>query len=90
MSIVGAVLRYIFIIICVIAFGASVCFLDGFLKCRQSGADGKRTFTSRHSLVGSDGTVIGFLEDCVDIGNLMRIQAIILPIIVWSLYYSLS
>ena len=30
------------------------------------------------------------MEDCVDFGNLMRIQAIILPIICWSLYYSLS
>ena len=72
-SIVGAVLRYVFIIVCVIAFGASICFLDGYMKCRQSGADGKRTFTSRRSLVGSDGSVFGFIEDCVDIESLMRI-----------------
>ena len=64
--------------------------LDGFLKCRRSGADGKRTFTSRHSLVGQDGSFFGFIEDCVDYGGLFRIQAIILPIICWSLYYSLS
>ena len=89
-SIVGAVVRYVFIIILVIAFGASVCFLDGYLKCRQSGADGKRTFTSRHSLIGTDGSVYGFISDCVDLGSLARIQAIILPIIVWSLYYSLN
>ena len=90
MSIVGAVIRYVLIIMCVIAFGASVCFLDGYLKCRQSGADGMRTFTSRHSLVGTDGSVYGFVSDCVDLGSLMRIQAIILPIICWSLYYSLN
>ena len=75
---------------CVIAIGASFVMLDGFLKCRRAGADGKRTFTSRHSLVGSDGSFLGFMEDCVDFGGLMRIQAIILPIITWSLYYSLS
>ena len=34
-SIVGSVLRYMFIIACVIAFGSSVCILDGFLKCRR-------------------------------------------------------
>lgn len=89
-SVVGSVIRYIFIICCVIALGLSVCMLDGFLKCRQSGADGKRTFTSRHSLVGSDGSFFGFMEDCVDFGSVIRIQAIILPIICWSLYYSLS
>lgn len=72
-SVVGSVIRYIFIICCVIALGLSVCMLDGFLKCRQSGADGKRTFTSRHSLVGSDGSFLGFMEDCVDLGSVNRI-----------------
>ena len=89
-SIVASVVRYVFIIMCVIAVGASFVMLDGFLKCRQAGADGKRTFTSRHSPVGNDGTLIGFMQDCVDYGGLVRIQAIILPIICWSLYYSLS
>ena len=41
-------------------------------------------------MVGTGGSIFGFFEDCVDFGSLMRIQAIILPIIVWSLYYSLS
>ena len=30
------------------------------------------------------------MEDCVDFGSLFRTQAIVLPIIVWSLYYSLQ
>jgi len=89
-SIIGSVIRYVLIIACVIAVGICLCVLDGFLKCKRSGPDGSRTFTSRHSLVGSDGSVFGFMEDCVDFGSLMRIQAIILPIICWSLYYSLN
>ena len=87
---VGSVIRYVGIIMFVIAVAASIVLLDGFLKCRRSGADGKRTFTSRHSLVGTDGSFIGFMEDCVDFGSLIRIQAIVLPIICWSLYYSLN
>ena len=90
MSIVASVVRYIIIIFMIIAVGASFCMLDGFLKCRRSGADGLRTFTSRHSLVGSDGSFMGFISDCVDYGGLGRIQAIILPCILWSLFYSLS
>ena len=89
-SIVGAVLRYIIIICLVVAFGALICILDGYLKCRRSGADGKRTFTSRISLVGSEGSIFKFFEECVDFDQLMRIQAIILPIICWSLYYTLT
>ena len=89
-SVVGSVIRYVGIIMFVIAVAASIVLLDGFLKCRRSGADGKRTFTSRHSLVGTDGSFIGFMEDCVDFGSLIRIQAIVLPIICWSLYYSLN
>ena len=89
-SIIGSVIRYVGIIGFVIAMAASIVVLDGFLKCRQSGADGTRTFTSRHSLVGSDGSFLGFMEDCVDFGSLLRIQAIVLPIICWSLYYSLN
>ena len=72
-SVVGSVIRYLFYILVVIAVGACLVMFDGFLKCRQSGADGKRTFTSRHSIVGSDGSFLGFMEDCVDFGNLMRI-----------------
>ena len=87
---VGSVIRYIFIIMMVIWMAASIVILDGYLKCRQSGADGKRTFTSRHSLVGSESSIVGFMEDCVDFGSLVRIQAIVLPIICWSLYYTLS
>ena len=73
MSVVGSVIRYLFYILVVIAVGACLVMFDGFLKCRQSGADGKRTFTSRHSIVGSDGSFLGFMEDCVDFGNLFRI-----------------
>ena len=40
--------------------------------------------------MGSDGSFFGFMEDCVDFGSLFRIQAIVLPIICWSLYYSLN
>ena len=87
---VGSVIRYVGIIAVVVMTAASICLLDGFLKCRTSGADGKRTFTSRHSLYGNNGSFIGFLEDCVDFGALYRIQAIVLPIICWSLYYSLN
>ena len=72
-SIIGSVIRYVGIIVSVLFAAASIVLLDGFLKCRQSGADGKRTFTSRHSIVGSDSSFIGFMEDCVDFGNLFRI-----------------
>ena len=72
-SIVASVVRYVFIILCIIAVGAMFVMLDGFLKCRQSGADGKRTFTSRHSPVGRDGSLLAFMEDCVDYGGLVRI-----------------
>lgn len=89
-SVIGSVLKYIIIIMAVCAVGLLLCIFDGFLKCRRSGADGKRTFTSRHSIVGSDSSVLGFMEDCVDFGSVVRIQAIITPIICWSLYYSLS
>ena len=85
-SFVGQAIRYLLIIIGVIAFGASVCFIDGYLKCKTSGADGTRIFTSRPSL--GEG-FFEFVENCVDFGSLMRIQAIILPICIWSLYYSL-
>ena len=71
----------------VFALGASVCFLDGYMKCKPSGADGKRSFTSHMSFARISMT--GFLEDCVDLGSLLRIQAIIMPICLWSLYYSL-
>lgn len=88
-SIVSSILYYVIVNLLVIAFGSSVCLLDGVLKCRQSGADGSRTFTSRHSLVGQDSSAFGFFEDCVDMGALIRVEAIILPILFWSLYYSL-
>ena len=84
----GSFLRYLLLIITVIAVGAAICFLDGYLKCKSSGPDGKRTFTSRASLTGN--SVLGFMEDCVDIGSLLRIQAIIMPMIFWSLFYSLA
>ena len=69
------------------ALGASICMLDGYLKCKPSGTDGLRSFTSRHNL--SNGSVYDFAVDCVDVGTLLRIQAIIMPICLWSLYYSI-
>ena len=75
------------LIIVVTTLGAAICFLDGYLKCKSSGADGKRTFTSRANL---DNSVVGFLEDCVDLGSLIRIQAIIMPMVFWSLFYTLE
>ena len=86
-SIIGSVILYVGIILAVILVGLSICMLDGYIKCKTREAEGNRDFTSRESL---DDTFIGFLEDCVDLGSLMRIQAIILPIICWSLYYSLN
>lgn len=56
---VGSVIRYIFIILIVIAMAASIVMLDGFLKCRQTGADGMRTFTSRHGLIADDNSYLG-------------------------------
>ena len=41
-------------------------------------------------MVGQDSSAFGFIEDCVDMGALLRIEAIILPIIFWSLFYSLN
>jgi hypothetical protein len=32
---------------------------------------------------------MGFVQDCVDYGALLRIQAIILPILFWSMFYSI-
>ena len=88
-SVVKQFIRFLLLIIGVITLGASVCLLDGYLKCKSSGADGKRTFTSRASFVNNV-TIWGFVEDCVDIGSLLRIQAIIMPIFFWSLFYSLA
>lgn len=87
MSVVASVIRYVGIILFVILVAASICMLDGYIKCRTREAEGDRNFTSDTDF---DGTFYGFLEDCVDLGSLMRIQAIVLPIIAWSLYYSLN
>ena len=69
-SIVGSVIFYVGVILGVIFLGLSICMLDGYIKCKTREAEGNRDFTSRESL---DGTFIGFLGDCVDLGSLMRI-----------------
>ena len=45
------------------------------------------TFSSE---IATDLTLVSFIENCIDLGSLLRIQAIVLPIITWSLYYSLG
>ena len=86
-SLIGQFFRYLIILIGVFALGASICIIDGYLKCKPSGTDGLRSFTSRMSLTNS--SVYDFVQDCVDMGTLLRIQAIIMPICLWSLYYSI-
>lgn len=65
-------------------------FLDAYLKCHQSGIDGKRTFTSKEILTSFDSSIRHFIMDCVDYNGLLRIQVIIAFILFWSLYYSLN
>lgn len=69
-SVVASVIRYVGIILFVILVAASICMLDGYIKCRTREDEGNRDFTSRKSL---DGSFLGFLEDCVDLGSLIRI-----------------
>lgn len=83
-------IRYIILIIFSIGAGLGFSFLDGFLKCHQSGIDGGRTFTSKEILTSFDSSIKHFIMDCVDYGGLIRIQGIILLILFWSLYYSLN
>ena len=84
-------LRLMLQIILAIAIGASLCLFDGYLKCRPSGADGARTFTSWASLdYYNTGSIYGFVQDCVDYGALIRIEAIVLPIFFWSMFYTIQ
>ena len=36
-----------------------------------------------------DISIIDFFHNCVEFSTLARIQAIVMPIIIWSLYYTL-
>ena len=85
-SLIGQIFRCLLAFIGVMALGATLCILDGILKCKPSGTDGLRSFTSRRHSSVYDFAVV----DCVDIGALVRIWAIIVPICLWSLYYSIT
>jgi hypothetical protein len=64
----------------VLTLATSICFLDGYIKCQ-----------ARDDLVDLQRSdAYSFFENCVELDSVLRIQLILYPIIVWSLYYSLS
>jgi hypothetical protein len=81
------VLFYIFVIMSIIALSMSICVMDGYIKCSKRISDFDLTFSSE---IATDLGLMIFIENCIDLGSLLRIQAIVLPIICWSLYYSLG
>ena len=80
-------LFYIFVICMVILFAMSICVADGYIKCKLRIREQDLSFSSE---IRADLYIMSFIENCIDLGSLLRIQAIVLPIIVWSLYYSLG
>ena len=74
-------------ILSVIFLSMSICVLDGYIKCKTQITDADLTFSSE---IATDLGLVNFIENCIDLGSLLRIQAIVLPIITWSLYYSLG
>ena len=86
-NIIGSVLFYIFAIVFVIALSTSICILDGYVKCIEEVTNHNKTFTSN---VAAEMSLGNFLSNCIDVGSLYRIQGIVIPIIMWSLFYSLT
>ena len=73
MSIYLSIVKYLIASLFFSVVGLGYSFLDAFLKCDQSGIDGKRSFTSKKILRDLDDSLMQFVWDCVDFGGLLRI-----------------
>ena len=74
LSIVGSVLFYIFVICSIILLAMSICILDGYIKCNLRIKEQDLSFSSE---IRADLQVMSFIENCIDLGSLLRIQAIV-------------
>lgn len=93
-GIIASVIRYVLWITMVLLLAASVTFADGYVKCYSQNTDealdSARIFTSQDNLNFQNTSVYEFFEQCVHLSALWKIEAIVVPIIIWSLYHSLN
>ena len=74
LNLVSSVLFYIVIICSVILIAMSFCVLDGYIKCKLMFESTDLSFSSE---IRTNFDVMSFIENCIDSGSLIRIQAIV-------------